>query len=61
MSGLWQDIQQATIHENSATDVVFYLLQRLTLEQSQQFAATVWSIWKRRNLKVWKTRMSCVP
>jgi len=54
--GLWQDIQQAIIHENSATDIVFYLLQRLTLEQSQRFAATVWSIWKRRNLKVWENK-----
>jgi len=56
VSGLWQDIQQAKTHENSAINVVFYLLQHLTVEQSQRFAVTIWSIWKRRNLKVWENK-----
>jgi len=56
VSSLWLDIQQAKTHENSAINVVFYLLLRLTVEQSQRFSATVWSIWKRRNLEVWENK-----
>ena len=56
MSGLWHEIQQAITFGNSAADTIFYLLQHFTLEQSQVLAATIWSLWKHRNLQVWENK-----
>nr|ABN06084.1 Polynucleotidyl transferase, Ribonuclease H fold [Medicago truncatula] len=55
LSDLWSEIQQAVIHFDTASAVIFDLLQRFTLEQSQIFV-TMWSLWKRRNLKVWENK-----
>ena len=36
--------------------MIFNLLETLPTEQKQTLAAMVWSIWKHRNLKVWKDK-----
>jgi len=56
MSGLWTDIQQAFCQIETASAAIFHLLQKLTVEQSQTFAATMWSLWKNRNLMVWERK-----
>jgi hypothetical protein len=35
-------------------DCLFALLQRYNNENSQRFTATLWSLWKHRNLKLWQ-------
>jgi ribonuclease HI len=52
-AGIWYDIQQASINSDSAVDMIFYLLQNSTTNVQQIFAATCWSLWKHRNLKIW--------
>ena len=39
---------------SSAIDIIFSLLQSLSMTQSQWLAALFWSIWKQRNNKVWE-------
>jgi hypothetical protein len=53
-SGLWESINQAQIHTGTASETMFQLLQVLSSADSQRFAATIWSIWKHRNLKLWQ-------
>lgn len=38
----------------STVDIIFSLLQTLSVTRSQKLAALFWSIWKRRNNKVWE-------
>jgi hypothetical protein len=33
---------------------MFALLQQFNVNESQQFTATIWSLWKHRNLKLWQ-------
>ena len=54
MAGLWQSIQQSMAASHSVIDNIFSLLQSLSVTQSQKLAALFWSIWKRRNNKVWE-------
>jgi hypothetical protein len=44
----------AIVESATAIDVIFTLLVDLPTAQKQTFAATVWSLWKHRNLKVWE-------
>ena len=53
-TGLWHDIQHAMNSSSSASDTIFAILQKLSDEHSQRFAAVLWSIWKHRNLKLWQ-------
>jgi hypothetical protein len=52
--GLWDKVQCACTHSNSVVDSIFTLLQVLSREESQQFAALLWSLWKHSNLKLWQ-------
>ncbi|XP_024628810.1 uncharacterized protein [Medicago truncatula] len=54
LSGLWSDVSAANSNADSDIGTVFALLDMLTTEQRVVFAATVWSLWKHRNLKVWE-------
>lgn len=53
MTGIWGAIQHAIQSTASAVETIFLLLDTLSAEQNQQLAATLWSLWKHRNLKVW--------
>jgi len=46
-------VQHALTHTASATDVLFSLLETLSVELSQRLSIVIWSIWKPRNLKIW--------
>ncbi|XP_024628858.1 uncharacterized protein [Medicago truncatula] len=54
LSGLWSDVSAANSNDDSNIGTVFALLDMLTTKQRVVFAATVWSLWKHRNLKVWE-------
>lgn len=54
LAGLWHDIQLAMTATGSAVDIIFSLLQTLSVTCSQRLATLFWSIWKRRNNKVWE-------
>jgi len=54
MTGLW-DVVKHTIDTNGAImDVIFSLLYNLQAKVSHRMAAILWSIWRHRNLKLWK-------
>lgn len=53
-AGMWEKIQQACTNSNCATDLIFLLVQELSRDASQHFAALLWSMWKHRNLKLWQ-------
>jgi len=53
-SGLWPQVSNAIVESATAIDVIFTLLADLPVMHKQIFAATVWSLWKHRNLKVWE-------
>ena len=49
---LWESIDRV-LHQNYNMDaVMFSLLQQLTICQSELFVKILWSLWKRRNLKL---------
>nr|ABN08692.1 probable reverse transcriptase At2g02650 -, related [Medicago truncatula] len=51
---LWDKIGSIILRENYNIDVVvFTLLHQLGSSQSELFATFLWSLWKRRNLKLW--------
>jgi hypothetical protein len=52
--GFWNVIQQTRANTGSMADCLFALLQRYNNENSQRFTATLWSLWKHRNLKLWQ-------
>lgn len=52
-AGIWGAIQHAIQSTTSAAETIFLLLDTLSAEQNQRLAATLWSLWKHRNLKVW--------
>lgn len=54
LSGLWFDVSAANSNADSDIGTVFALLDMLTTEHRVVFAATLWSLWKHRNLKVWE-------
>jgi hypothetical protein len=39
---------------NSLAETMFTLLQSFNNEDSQRFTATLWSLWKHRNIKLWQ-------
>jgi len=53
-AGIWYDVQNAAMNSDSAVNTIFYLLQNSTMHVQQRFAATCWSLWKHRNLKIWE-------
>jgi len=53
-AGIWYDIENAAINSDSAVNTIFYLLQNSTMNVQERFAATCWSLWKHRNLKIWE-------
>jgi hypothetical protein len=54
LSGMWSQISNLIMNGGAATDVIFTLLAELPAAHKQIFGATVWSLWKHRNLKVWE-------
>jgi len=54
MAGLWLEIESAARNTQTAVEAIFQLLQNLSKEQSQRMVMIFWSLWKRRNLKVWE-------
>jgi len=53
---LWESIDRV-LHQNYNMDaVMFSLLQQLTICQSELFVKILWSLWKRRNLKLWQQK-----
>jgi len=53
MIGIWGAIQHAIQSTTSVAETIFLLLDTLSAEQNQWLAATLWSLWKHCNLKVW--------
>ena len=53
-TGMWQSIQHAWNSSSSASDAIFAILQDFSEENSQRFAAVLWSIWKHQNLTLWQ-------
>jgi len=54
MTGFWHTIHDALGTTASVVEDIFLLVEILTIEQRKIFAATLWSLWKHRNLKVWE-------
>ncbi|KAK2355577.1 hypothetical protein QL285_092977 [Trifolium repens] len=52
-TGLWTHINACLAANNNAKETLFSILQSLNHEQMEFFCVMVWSIWKRRNNKVW--------
>jgi hypothetical protein len=52
--GLWNSIQQTYLNSESVAECIFTLLQHFDIANSQHFTATLWSLWKHRNLKLWQ-------
>jgi ribonuclease HI len=52
--GFWGSVSQAHADTGSVPECIFTLLQRYNLENCQRFTAILWSLWKRRNLKLWQ-------
>jgi hypothetical protein len=53
-SGMWFDVQHATMQTDSAVEAIFYLLRNLSVQLNKRFTALCWSLWKHRNLKIWE-------
>lgn len=53
-SGLWEAVHHTVMNNDSAVGTVFSLLQNLSSGLSQRFAANLWSVWKHRNIKLWR-------
>jgi len=53
-SGLWDVIQHVLSLTTTTAGAIFHLLHELSRENSQRFTATIWSLWKHRNLKPWQ-------
>ena len=51
-SGLSEVVHHAVMNNDSAVGTVFSLLQNLSSDLSQRFAAILWSVWKHRNIKL---------
>jgi len=51
---MWEKVQHACANSNCAADLIFLLVQDLSHDESQRFAALLWSMWKHRNLKLWQ-------
>jgi hypothetical protein len=47
-------VQRACTPFVCAVDSIFTLVQDLSHDESQRFAALLWSLWKHRNLKLWQ-------
>jgi hypothetical protein len=52
--GLWNPIQQTYLTSVTVPDCIFALIQQFDVANSQHFTATLWSLWKHRNLKLWQ-------
>jgi hypothetical protein len=51
---LWDTIER-TLRKNYNMDaLIFTLLDQLPLVQRELFVTIMWSMWKRRNLKLWQ-------
>lgn len=50
---LWGSVQHALSSTVSVIDVIFSLLEQLSVELAQRLATMFWSIWKHWNLRVW--------
>lgn len=51
---LWGFVQQAASECASVDSIVFQLLQKVPASQCSLLAMILWSLWKRRNLKLWQ-------
>jgi hypothetical protein len=52
-AGMWTHINVGLVASNNAAENLFLILQRLEKDQQEFFCVMVWSIWKRKNNKVW--------
>jgi len=52
--GLWNVVHEVFLEKNSAVGAIFELLHQLLQDLGQRLAATLWSLWKHRNLKLWQ-------
>ncbi|CAJ2636477.1 unnamed protein product [Trifolium pratense] len=53
-AGLWAHIGTGLVANNNIAENLFSILHRLNKDQQELFCVLVWSIWKRRNNKVWE-------
>ncbi|PNX70097.1 pentatricopeptide repeat-containing protein, partial [Trifolium pratense] len=53
-AGLWTHIGTGLVANNNIAENLFSILHRLNKDQQEFFCVLVWSIWKRRNNKVWE-------
>ncbi|CAJ2632963.1 unnamed protein product [Trifolium pratense] len=53
-AGLWAHISTGLGANNNIAENLFSILHRLNKDQQELFCVLVWSIWKRRNNKVWE-------
>jgi hypothetical protein len=51
---LWGFVHQAVVECASVDGIVFQLLQKVPASQCSLLAMLLWSLWKRRNLKLWQ-------
>jgi hypothetical protein len=51
--GLWNHINAGLNISNNIVDILLSILHNLNQEQQANFSVLLWSIWKRRNNKVW--------
>lgn len=54
MAELWDDVNHDVLTSDLAVNAIFSLLQTLTHEYVQRMTAIFWSLWKHRNLMIWK-------
>jgi len=53
-AGLWTDIDFAVATAHTAEEAIFSLLQDLSTMREKHMVMLLWSLWKRRNLKIWE-------
>ncbi|KEH18891.1 hypothetical protein MTR_8g031330 [Medicago truncatula] len=54
---IWSLLEELMDGAESFGDVFTRMWQRLLVEQLMSFSMTSWSIWKKRNLKLWKNKI----
>ena len=63
--GYWEIVQvkeaieDLTLQADSSKQLVFLLFNQLSNEKRKRVAMLLWSLWRRRNEKLWENACSC--